>query len=270
MTTQTQTPIKKATSPKLPGAVVAMPLEQIAQGIIVDDSYQREVVEKLVKEIAEAWNAMFAGVLVANERPDGNVVLLDGQQRYTAATLAGVTHAWTLLLNLATPEEEANAYMHYNRHRVALTPANRFKASLRFGAPEAVAINNEIVKRGYTLAGTSDAITINAISKLELLYRQSGADGLGRVLDVIADIWPYDDQRFNGDVLLGIQIFLKDHGDSKAFSQKQFIEKLAAYPVSSIRAAGRGNYRDMGGSMAVNISRALRQTYNSGRRSRRI
>lgn len=267
--TQTQS-IKKVTSKELPGTIVALPLEQIAQGIVVDDSYQRDVVDKLVKEIAEAWNAMFAGVLVANERPDGNVVLLDGQQRYTAATLAGVTHAWVLLLNLSTPEEEANTYLHYNRGRVPLTPLNKFKASLRFGAPEAVAINNELAKRGYSFGGTSDLVTIKAVSALESLYRQSGGDGLGKVLDTLADIWPHDEQRFNGDMLLGIQVFLKDHSDSNAFSHKQFIEKLAAYPVVSIRAQGRGNYRDMGGSMAVNVARALRQTYNSGRRSRRI
>lgn len=270
MTTQTEITIKRMTSAKLPGAIVAMPLEKIAQGIVVDDTYQREVVERLVKEIAEAWDAMFAGVLVANQRPDENIVLLDGQQRYNAATLAGATHAWTLLLNLPTPEEEANAYLHYNRHRVPLTPLNRFKASFRFGAPEAVAINNELVNRGYSFGGTSDLVTVKAVSAMELLYRQSGGDGLGRVLDTIADIWPHDEQRFNGDILLGIQVFLKEHGDNKTFSHKQFIEKLSSYPVASIRAQGRGNYRDMGGSMAVSISRALQQTYNSGRRSKRI
>jgi len=110
--------------------------------ILLDDTYQREIDKKLVKEIANSFNFVQFGVLIVGYRVKTNQFFcVDGQHRL-AAYLLFLKHtgekAKTIPCQIFTSsgsKEEAELYIKLQEKRKPLKDYDKYKASVVAGSP---------------------------------------------------------------------------------------------------------------------------------------
>lgn len=110
----------------------------------VDMAYQRSLEtrrsQQLVANIAGNFRwSKFGAVLVA-PRPLGSFALLDGQHRVAGARQLGIAQVPCIVIEAASKEEQAQAFVGANRDRVAVTPYALHHALVAAGDPRARAI----------------------------------------------------------------------------------------------------------------------------------
>lgn len=197
-------------------------MEIPTKDLFVDNKYQRDLNEAQVKRITNNFDTDLFEPPTVNDRSGWGTgykgkrfALIDGQHRKEAALRINKPSITCRVVSVA-PEREAELFVLLNRQRLWLNPIQSFKAELSAGNPAAKEIVNTLNDRGldigharYTAQQRANGKTIMAIAALKRIYAQSGSVGLGRVLDVANEAWPEDDsQRFAGQVLLGIDLFL--------------------------------------------------------------
>lgn len=80
----------------------------------VDHSYQRELDQKRVKNIADKFNPELAGTIIVSRREDGSLYIIDGNHRVNAMKLIGKKYVMANILENLTIEEEAADFYKLN------------------------------------------------------------------------------------------------------------------------------------------------------------
>jgi len=177
-----------------------------------------------------------------------------------------------------SPEKEAELFVALNRQRLWLPPVAAFKAELTAGNPAAKEIvkcladrDLEVGAPGYK-PGTGERRTGNkvmAIAAMKRIYAQGGYVGLGRVIDVAVEAWPEDDnQRFAGQILLGIDNFLGANRNVdlsrlayrlQALTARQLLAKAQARLFGWKSVGDKNENRSVVDAVADEIGRAYRK-----------
>ena len=165
----------------------------------VDEKYQRPVSQERVMSIVRYFNWRLFQSLWIGERKDGQLYVVDGRHRLSAAHLFGpelMPEVPCEIRRTTGTEEEARIFVELTEKRRRLTSAQRFYAKLLYNDPEALAIQSAMRKHGFI---TVDIDTIDsrgyrkdqisAIGTLEIIYRAGGKKMLDNVLAVIRDAW---------------------------------------------------------------------------------
>jgi len=142
--------------------------------------------------------ALFGRPIVAevrNGRGKPRLLILDGQHRIKEAKTAGYTEVPCILFKGLTFRDAAAMFDILNSDRMALKPADEFRAACISEAPAAMALDEALLERGLDGWGRGRAaINLGAVSSVRKLQRDIRPDGLGHVnytLDVLAEIWPW-------------------------------------------------------------------------------
>lgn len=124
----------------------------------IDPVYQRAITaatsQTLIRRIASFWDWGLCQPLAVARRPDGSLMVVDGQHRLEAARLRrDVPHLPCVITSYPNQGDEAAAFVALNQQRRPLSKIDLFKAALAAEDDQAVAIARVITEAGLTLAG---------------------------------------------------------------------------------------------------------------------
>jgi hypothetical protein len=186
--------------------------------LLVDQSYQRSLetsrAQKLVNLIARDWDWGLCQPLVVARRPDGAMMIVDGQHRLAAAKLRGdIVDLPCVVLPYGSVGAEAAAFVSLNQHRRPLSKLELFQAALVGGDEISAEIMQLIEAAGLSLARHSNYIAwkpgeISNISGIQRCFRSYGKDVTAAALAALTNGFPNQVLRYGGTIFAGVAIFL--------------------------------------------------------------
>lgn len=165
--------------------------------LYVEESYQRDVGERgigLVRQIYAAfdWARFKPPICVRMPEFDNVLVCIDGQHTaIAAASHPSIDAIPVMVVDAATVERRAAAFVGHNRDRITLTNTVIHRAEVAAGEPLAIEVAKACAAAGVTVlvkpgdlrkAQVGDTISIGA---LKAIARRQGGQALERVLKVL-------------------------------------------------------------------------------------
>ena len=185
----------------------------VVDDLQVDQRYQRDLSEVQVRKIVKDFDPDAFGVITVSSRGSGGMFVVDGQHRLAALRHMGwgAQRVPCIVYRSLTLEDEAKVFYLPQTTRKYMTPAQKFRARLIAGEPNAIAIKEMVESFGYSLNlgnGSSHyARDIDSVAMVERITRQYGFDHLPLTLGIVRDAWGNTDIKISGAVLGGISVF---------------------------------------------------------------
>lgn len=238
----------------------------------VDKSYQREPSQALVNQIAGNWDIVASELVLVSDRGlrrdseiEGGLFLVNGQHRYLAATQLGQTSIWARVVDLRKEEDPAAIEAAFRiKTNVGLgdRPAERFKAQLRAGDEESLAIVRIMDRYDTEMNITpSKEAGINAISCVEGIYRWDDGALLEETFKVLkATYGIVGGGTSSAAMLKGLAWFIEKHADVAI--DNRLVERLQSIGYAAMDRRARASASTMGGTLWLNFYRVLVELYN--------
>lgn len=240
------------------GSIEVLPIESLR----IDPTYQRDLVQNLVDEIALAYDPLTAGVVLVSRRDDGELYIVDGQHKTAGAQQAGRSTVLCLVVNGLTSEDEARLRLAANVKR-ADSIGEKWKARIAAGEKTPIAVTNLVESFGTQINISPIAHTgINAIGALETIYNlDRTGEMLTRVLTLIQNVWGTPEGEYAYATLLKGLAYFYDKHDGE-FDEARFVERLGIEGPTAIRRMAQNHKVVLGGSMWLNVYRSVVEVYN--------
>lgn len=146
--------------------------------LMVDATYQRNLSKRSVNLIHKmidgfAWNRMKPPIVV---RVGGDLHIVDGQHTAIVAATLKIPEIPIFVVEAATVDERARAFVGHNTDRVTVSPFDIFRALVASGDPDAMDVDN-VCKRakvrirqmnGNTVAAEGDTMALGIIRRMVL------------------------------------------------------------------------------------------------------
>jgi hypothetical protein len=207
----------------------------------IDERYQRTLLTRgsqiLVKRIvAEFRWARFGALLVARGE-DGLLRVVDGQHRLSAAAQLRIPEVPCLVLEGIGLAEQASAFLHANRDRVAVTGLAIFHAEVVAGDGWAMTISSLVSEAGCVVPRAPAPMNrrkpgeVYCVGALRRLVMECGLVGVRTGLQVIRAAWP---AAFAHDVWMVLGLVRLLHG-RPGVDVDAIVHRLAAVPHAELR-----------------------------------
>jgi hypothetical protein len=192
--------------------VTALPVDEL----FADDAYQRPLDTPRARRAATSWDPRMAGIIDVSDRGEAATprwAIIDGQHRWAAAKLAGIT---ALAANVHTGlscADEAKLFDRLNRERRRITTWDHWRARSAAGDPAVAAIERTTTELGLIIDSSPRAGHVRCTSTLEKLQALGGEDLIERTLQLILNVWGRDVAGFDAPIVHGIGLALHYLGD---------------------------------------------------------
>lgn len=242
--------------------------------VTVDRRIQRPLNISRVKHIARNFDPRSLGVLTLSLRPDGSVVVLDGQHRWAAAKAINYTDKLpALTYEGLSIEEEAALFLTQNDAKPVST-LDKFLVRITEGDDVAVAIARVVTAHGWVIQPGQTYGSIASVAALERAYNGAGVsagprlDVVGRVLETITEAWGHDPKAANGTIIGGLALlFLRFEYEVRSDKLIPSLQKTTPLNVvGKARAIADGRGYTAPAAVALHIH----TLYNNGLRSRKL
>lgn len=238
----------------------------------IDSSYQRDLSEALVDEIAENPDGVAAELPTISDRGirnggdvKGGLWIVNGQHRAKGFQKAGLKKFRAQVIDMRKEENpaaiEATLRLRTNR-KLGDRPLERFKAQLTAENEESLAIVKILAEFDATInvASNSEA-GVNCVSTIEALYRMDDGSLLGDTLKLVKDTYGHvGGQTANSSLLKGLCWFIDKHHEES--DRDRLVVKLKGLGKNTLEGRARTMGLTMGGAMWVNYYRAIVDLYN--------
>lgn len=233
--------------------------------LIADRSYQRDLSMNLVDEIAGDWNEVASELILVSDRGEEGLFVINGQHRTAAARKLNMETIWARVVDLSDLDDpgliEADLRLRTNK-RLSDRPPERFKAQLRAGDPESIAIR-DLLAAFDTQINFIPSIDygLNSVSSVESVYRVDGGGLLHETLTTIkAAYGRVDSQTASANMLKAVAWFIDKHGLEA--NGDRLAERMKSIGITALDTRARMMKGTMGGSIWSNVYRALVDIYN--------
>lgn len=217
-----------------------MPLDTL----VVDPTYQRELDEARVENIAENFDPALLGTLEVSRR-NGKSAVFDGQHRLAALRKRGAKDAPCLVHEGLSVPEEAVLFVNLQTKRKSLRPMDRFKARLVAGEDRAKTINMLARANGYTVTDGGHPRQIGAVAALDRVYDRGG-DVLLDLTFHFLKIWRDEPRSTDGALIEGLGIAIQRFGQDKRWEVAE--EMLPTITANSLLRKAVASLEMGGGS----------------------
>jgi hypothetical protein len=222
--------------------------------LLIDEGYQRSLEagasQSLIRRMAMYWDWGLCQPLAVSRRPDGTLVIVDGQHRASAAKLrSDIPHLPCVITNYASAGDEAAAFVALNQQRRPLLAAGDFESSQ---------IVSALDDAGLRVASSTNltALRPGAVSNirgLQQCYRTHGFPVLTAALDVLAQSFKDQVLQYAGSIFPGIEAIVADEISRNAnFSDG---ERFALMTEMVGGASQKEWYRDVSAGTAEHPTR---------------
>jgi hypothetical protein len=158
--------------------------------LVVPEEFQR----KLKPRNWDLFVPMLFGRLIVARLKDGRLVIVDGQHRWEKAKEWGMENVPCILFEDVSVPDAAAMFDICNSDRVAIPPADEFRAACISEDQEAQELDAALLERDLD-GWCQDRAEYNLrpISSLRKLQRDVDLDHTLYSLDVISEVWPWDE-----------------------------------------------------------------------------
>ncbi|MGX7896873.1 DUF6551 family protein [Tsuneonella sp. HG222] len=227
-----------------------MPVLQFMQPseLSVDASYQRSTEgrasEALIRRIAQYWNWDLCLPLVVSRRPDGALMVIDGQHRLQAARLrSDISQLPCMVKEYASAADEAASFVHLNQERKPLSGLDLFKAALASEDPTASAVMAAIAAAGLSLAPHENYASwkpgmVSNIGGIQNAWRKQGERVTREALQALGTAFAGEVLRYAGTIFPGLVAVCTEEcrsGEFDAGRFARFTAKLGARGQDRLR-----------------------------------
>lgn len=217
-----------------------------ADKLEVDPEYQRPRNDLTVTRIKDDFDPEAFGTLHVSRRTSGTMVLLDGQQRWTAVCEMG----WgdqLIPCNVVTGitrKREADLFVKENTERSKPQPVYIFNANVLKGDKGAIAVKEVLDARGLEVSTSPGINNTSAVAALMSVYeagedvhKGGGKPLLDATLGILNVAWPEQKGRAQGISVQGVALMLLTYG--KDLDKKRLAQKLADFTPQEVRARAK-------------------------------
>lgn len=143
----------------------------------IDFTYQRErESQTTIENMVKGWSWIACGTLRVGLRPDGTMVVIDGQGRKLAADQRDdIDTLPCMVYEVSTVAEEANAFLRVQKYRKALRGYQTHKAARAGGNEVAIEVEKIVQSHGLTIQNNTGDGSFRAIATATALYRRNEA-----------------------------------------------------------------------------------------------
>lgn len=237
----------------------------------VDSSYQRAPSMSMVDKIANDWDVVASELLLVSDRGvrddgvAGGLFIVNGQHRSLAARKKGIKGMDSRVIDLTEFEDPGEIEAEFRLRtnvRMSDKPAERYKAQLRAGNPESLAIENLLERFDTEINDIqSSEVGINAVSTVEKIYRVDDGALLKETFQIIKDIYGVvGGSNTTAPTMSGFAWFILQHGS--AVERNRVIEKLSGVGHAALDRRARTIGSTMSGTLWMNYYRAIVDFYN--------
>lgn len=259
----------------------------------VDHTYQRGLTP-LAEEIGEDFEPFLFQTVTGNVRDPkkrakkGSIAIIDGQNRWEGAKLAGVEAIPCVVFEGLAPSKEAEVFARIQMARKNMSSYERFRAQTVAVEkwPERAAIAGAVIAEGFDMGTASTAKssnrTISAAAALEAVYRWgSGANHrtlaggdvdmgiafLREVLRVIREGFPRRERGYlSRDIIMGVGNFMTyvDGNGNSTVDLKKLVKRLQATNPDKLKTQANEIRRSstVGGTSYSNMTKAILRQYS--------
>lgn len=165
-------------------------IEIAIDDLVIPEEFQR----KLKPRNWDLFVPILFGRLIVARLKDGRLVIVDGQHRWTKAKEWGMSTVQCILFQDVSLADAAAMFDICNGERVAIPPADEFRAACVSEDPEAMELDAALLQRGLDGWCRERAeYNLRPISSVRKLQRDEGLKHTLYALDVIADVWPWEE-----------------------------------------------------------------------------
>lgn len=190
--------------------------------LLIDTSYQRAIdtgqSQTLIRKIAMFWDWGLCQPLAISRRPDGSLLIVDGQHRASAAKLRGdVPHLPCVITSYSSAGDEAAAFVALNQMRRPLSAIDLFKAAVAAEDTEALLILDCLAAAELSIAPHSNYTAwkpgmVANIGGLRECLRTKGERVLRDACLVLSGAYKGEILRYAGTIFPGIaRIIANEH-----------------------------------------------------------
>lgn len=232
----------------------------LVRELSADPKYARNLNERHVARLVEAFNPEALGILVVNQRKDGKLILVDGNHRVAAMKALGRKDdaVETLLFRGMDIRDEARLFASLNT-QLQVHGTDIFRAKVIAEDPDAVKINSAVRAAGYHVSRGTEAKAIRAAGTLHTLHRHGV---LETTLEVCAKAWPDLTEELPSLIMRGIGALLDRY---PTVDRRDLARRLSARPARRWML----EWREIARASSQNVSKVallnLVQTYNRNR-----
>jgi hypothetical protein len=217
--------------------------------LMVDERFQRDIVEGTVKKIVLNFNEYDLGLLAVSRRDgkrlkEGRNALLDGQQRWTA--LLRLKYAWApceVLTGLSL-EQEIMIFCVRNEWRTKVKSTLLFTNKAKAGIEPYASAIRILESFGYRLedAGPRSTVGEDRLSCPRTVDTVQRMGRLSSTLFTIRRAWPKDAEANRAEVVMGIATFLQLNQNIGADELADSISRFDPEElVSNAKAVGKSS-----------------------------
>jgi hypothetical protein len=215
---------------------------------IIIGEYQREPSARRVERIIAQFDPAKLGVLVVNDRLDGNYAIIDGQHRLSALRTIGSSDANCIVLSGLTLEQEADYYRRQSENHANLSNYDLYLAGIVAGDPHFLKLKETLARYGYQAHKQSAPKNVTAVAALTKITELYGFDILDLAFAYIGAAWDGDGTAVRREMLAGIAEFAARFGKTVApgMFAARMSDKLPGllYYDYRRRSEGRATYRN--------------------------
>lgn len=202
----------------------------------IDDSYQRGL-KKHHRKIAANLDTNAVGVIVVNERPDGTLWTIDGQQRTHALLKSGITEWTATVLHLPTVEEEAILFGRLNGTEgtaVKVTQREKFKSLVTAKDPMTMECIEMFKKHGLELRGNAKCIwpTVSNTGFVLGFTQVHGTAILDKAISILTQSWPMSDEAMSNQVVGAVCRLVGNYPD---LNEAHAVKRFKAVPALKVQ-----------------------------------
>ncbi|MBW5480689.1 DUF6551 family protein [Streptomyces bambusae] len=256
---------------ELPAHKVEYGQEVPVRDLTIDPQAQRTLNEKRAQNIANNLVREAVGSIIVSKRADGDLYIVDGQHRWRACVLAGISTIMAEVHYGLTQAQEAILFLIKNRESHKPRAIDEYHVGLTGGVPLFVDTDRILKKHNLTL-GSSSTNGVGAVSGVLQIMDRHGAQVFDRTLTVAEEAWGRSAESWDGMLLGGLGTFIGRHGD--LVDDKELARKImdlgtaAKWRSEILSQSSRGGFNNSGtGSRVTTAYRLVVNAWNKGRRA---
>lgn len=234
----------------------------VADKLKVDPSFQRPLNTQKVSKIANEFDPDAIGVIYVSKRSNGEMVILDGQNRIAAVRRIGwgdqkvPCHVFVGL----TVEQEARLFVEFNDLRTRPKPIEIHKAKVVAGDIISVGIDRILDKHGLHFASGPSNGAVVAVGAVRHAYERGGPEALDFALDTIVRTWGFATENFTAELIRALTLLSVRYGDE--LEQDRLIKVLAKTPPTHVTQRAKLLRAEFGGELTSVVAQIILKLYN--------
>lgn len=194
----------------------------------IDYTYQRmDISASNVNSISRDWNWSVYTPILVSERDNGDMVIVDGQHRWMAATERGDIKSLKCEIHkFGSIIDEAKAFFTANKMKKSVSSFSTYNARLVFNDTVAIDAKNIAYKHGYSI--TQNKLSESSFCGIGTFMRMvsENRDSADIAFCVCSNI--ADGRYFDAVLLRGVYTLYNKFKDNLDFVNSDWVEKLCA------------------------------------------